>query len=317
MKILVTGANGFVGRHLCQELLDEGNDVVAAVRREHTAPELTKEFPFGDLMGSVDWASALEGVDTVVHLAARVHVMQDTTADPSAAFRRTNVDGTMKLANAAAAAGVRRFVYMSSIKVNGEQTSDTPFDASSVPNPSDPYGVSKWKAESALSELAETGRMTVISVRTPLVYGPGVGGNMMRLMRLASKGYPVPLGDIRNKRTMISVWNLAQLLTSCATRSGLTSGLVLAGDSHSPSTPELYRELAVAIGSRPRLWNIPVPVLFAIGRLTGKSQEVARLCDSLEVRTSSSIPGFNWAAPVSFHEGVQRFGSEWNRAGAL
>jgi nucleoside-diphosphate-sugar epimerase len=313
MKVLVTGANGFVGTHLCRHLRRDGHDVVAAVRGPQSAPDQTQEFAFGDLLGPVDWKSALEGVDAVVHLAARVHVMKDTSSDPDAEFRKINVDGTMRLAKAAAAAGVQRFVYMSSIKVNGERTLATPFRASSASNPSDPYGVSKWEAELALAELAASSGMAVVSVRTPLVYGPGVRGNMARLIRMASAGYPVPLGSIRNKRTMISVWNLADLLASCSTKDELGSGLVLAGDSHSPSTPELYRELAAAVGTRPRILNIPVWLMSALGRLTGKSDEVSRLCDSLEVSTSSNIAGFDWEAPLSFEDGVRRFGSQWSK----
>ncbi len=242
--------------------------------------------------------------------------MRETVSDPEAAFLRTNVEGTMNLANAAAAAGVRRFVFMSSIKVNGEQTLDFPFDASAIANPLDPYGVSKWKAELALSELAASSEMVVISIRTPLVYGPGVGGNMARLIRLASDGIPLPIGRIRNKRTMISVWNLVDLLVTCATQSGLTSGLVVAGDVYSPSTPELYRELVAAIGAQPRILSSPVVLLSALGKLTGKSREVSRLCDSLEVRTSSTIEGFDWEAPLTFQEGIRRFGSRWSREGA-
>lgn len=280
------------------------------------APDKTEEFVFGDLLGPVDWTLTLADVHTVVHLAARVHVMEDASRDPQAEFRRVNVDGTMKLATAAAAAGVQRFVYMSSIKVNGERTQDAPFRASSVSNPSDPYGLSKWEAELALNELAASSGMTVISVRTPLVYGPGVGGNMARLVRVASAGYPVPLGGIRNKRTMISVWNLADLLASCATTEGLTSGLVLGGDGHSPSTPELYRELAIAIGTRPRVFNLPVGLMSVLGRITRKSEVVSRLCDSLEVKNSSSIEGFDWRAPLSFQDGVRRFGAQWSEGGA-
>lgn len=316
MKILVTGANGFVGTHLCEHLLRDGHHVVAAVRSPHTAPDQTEELAYGDLLGPVDWTSALEGVHTVVHLAARVHVMKDESSDPASEFRKTNVEGTMKLATAAAAAGVQRFVHMSSIKVNGERTLASPFTASSPAVPVDPYGVSKWKAELALTELAGSTGMTVISVRTPLVYGPGVRGNMARLVRMALAGFPAPLGGIRNKRTMISVWNLADLLASCATAEQLTSGLVLAGDAYSPSTLELYRELASALGKKPRTLNLPVALLSALGRISGKSDEVSRLSDSLEVTTSSTIDGFDWTAPHSFHDGVRRFGSQWMKDGA-
>lgn len=316
MKILLTGANGFVGTYLCQQLLKADHDVVAAVRSPRTAPDQTTEFAYGDLLGEVDWMSALDGVQAVVHLAARVHIMKDASSDPDVEFRRVNVDGTMKLATAAAAAGVRRFVYMSSIKVNGERTLAAPFHASSGSNPVDSYGVSKWEAELALAELAASSEMAVISVRTPLVYGPGVRGNMARLVRMASAGYPLPFGSIRNKRTMISVWNLADLLASCSTIDGLTSGLILAGDDHSPSTPELYRELARALGTQPRVFSVPVALMSSLGRITGKSDEVSRLCDSLEVTTSSTIEGFNWEPPLSFEDGVRRFGSHCVKDGA-
>lgn len=317
MKILVTGANGFVGAHLCEQLLGEGHDVIAAVRTPATAPHGTTEFVTGDLSGPIDWSPALHDVQAVVHLAARVHVMDDTAADPAAEFRRTNVDGTARLAEAAAAAGVGRFVFMSSIKVNGERTTDKPFHAYSTADPSDPYGASKWEAEVALAKLADRSGMAAISVRTPLVYGPGVRGNMARLVRMASIGFPVPLGGIRNKRTMISVWNLADLLASCATSQGLGSGLVLAGDGYSPSTPELYRTLAEAVGVVPRVFSVPVALLSSVGRVAGKGKELTRLCESLEVTTSSTIREFHWTAPTSFENGVRRFGSEWSKKGAL
>ena len=313
MKVLVTGANGFVGTHLCQHLLKRGHDVVAAVRFARTAPDETREFAYGGLLDPVDWASALDGVDSVVHLAARVHVMNDTSSNPLDEFRKTNVDGAVKLANAALSAGVRRFVYMSSIKVNGERTVESPFHALGAANPSDPYAVSKWEAELALADLVASNAASVISVRTPLVYGPGVRGNMARLMRMACAGYPLPLGSVRNKRTMISVWNLADLLASCATREGYTSGLVLAGDVHSPSTPELYRELAAAVGTRPRMINVPVELLRALGGMTGRSREISRLCDSLEVANSSTIEGFQWMPPLSFQDGVLKFGTHWSK----
>lgn len=317
MKILVTGANGFVGTHVCKQLVADGHQVVAAVRVRGTAPDETEEFAFGDLVGPVDWPYALEGVETVVHLAARVHVMKDASVDPLGEFRKTNVDGTMKLAIAAAAAGVGCFVYMSSIKVNGERTVATPFDASSASEPCDPYGVSKWEAELALEKLTTSNDMKVICVRTPLVYGPGVRGNMARLLQMAVAGYPAPLGSIRNKRTLISVWNLAHLLSSCATTKDLSSGLVLAGDGYSPSTPELYRVLATAVGTRARILNVPVALMSALGRICGRSKEVTRLCESLEVETSSTIQGFAWSPPWSFQDSVRKFGSQWKKEGSL
>ena len=308
MRVLVTGAGGFVGNYVCRRLRQDQHEVWAAVRRAGSAPVETREFVVGDLGDDVNWSAALDGVEAVIHLAARVHVMKEVSGDPLTEFRRINVAGSLNLAKSAQRHGVGRFVYMSSIKVNGERTASEPFDASSMPAPSGPYGLSKWEAEEGLAELSSEGEMKVISVRCPMVYGPGVGGNMARLMRWAGKGYPVPLGAVHNKRTLISVHNLADVLAACACEEGLTSGLVLAGDEHSPSTSELFRQLASAMGRPAHLLSVPASWISAVGKLAGRRDEVARLMESLEVRTSTTVEGFSWSPVTSFQDAIRELG---------
>lgn len=313
MKIVVTGASGFVGRYVCSRLIRDGHEVRAVVRRANSAPRHTREFTVGDLGSDVDWDSALTGADAVIHLAARVHVMEETARDPLSEFRRINVNAAVNLAECAEKRGIQRFVNMSSIKVNGERTTSVPFKASSFPQPSGPYSLSKWEAEQQLAELSARSNMSVISVRAPMVYGPGVGGNMARLTRLAKSGWPVPLGSARNKRTLVSVQNLADLLTLCATSPGLSSGLVLAGDAHSPSTRELYCELARAFGRTPRLLNVPVPLMSLLGGLLNKRDDISRLMDSLEIETSTTVENFRWTPPLSFSDGIRLLALEAQR----
>jgi nucleoside-diphosphate-sugar epimerase len=232
--------------------------------------------------------------------------MKEQSPDPVAEFRAVNVEPLQSLARAAAEHGVGRFVFLSSIKVNGESTTTDPYDARSTRNPLDPYAVSKAEGEVALeSELGGTDVELVI-VRTPLVYGPGVGGNFARMLRLVSKELPLPLGSIRNRRTMVSIWNLSDLLSSAASESAASSAIVVAGDPTSPSTPELLRMLAKCLGVRSRVFSFPTPLLHAAGTLTGQSQEVRRLTDSLEVVAGSSTSEWVWRPKLSLEDGICR-----------
>ena len=304
MKILVTGANGFVGAHLCDHLLAEGHTVVAAVREESKAPAGTTPAAVGEIGPGTDWSGALKDVEAVIHLAARVHVMNDTSADPLAEFRRVNVGGTRALFEAATAAGVRRFVFLSSIKVNGEETG-TPFTAVSPALPQDPYGVSKHEAEVLLTEGADGGPEVVI-VRTPLVYGPRVKGNFIRMLRLASSSIPIPLATVKNHRTKVSVWNLADLLTRAATEPAAAGTTIVTGDPTSPSTPELFQSLYAAMGRRSRLVPFPQGVLALAARLAGQRSSLDRLTQSLEVVPGSATTSWAWVPPLDFDEGIRR-----------
>lgn len=315
VKILLTGATGFVGRELGPLLVAQGHHVVAAVRSAAQLPAQIEQRVVGDLRKFTAWPELFDDVDAVVHLAARVHQMKDAAADPLESFRAMNTELTATLAEAAQQAGVTRFVFLSSIKVNGESTPERPsrpFSIDSIPAPQDPYGVSKFEAEQALLAIANAkadgakAGMKIVSVRSPMVYGPKGKGNVQRLAGLVRKGLPVPFGSIRNRRTMISVQNLADLLCNLCAVDQETPGyaLVLAGDAQSPSTAELYRELAAALGVPARLLPVPVPLLALLGRITGRSAEIARLTESLEIRTGSTDPSFAWQPPLSFSEGI-------------
>ncbi|TFD29197.1 NAD-dependent epimerase/dehydratase family protein [Cryobacterium lyxosi] len=306
MKIFVTGANGFVGRHTCTHLLDRGHDVTAGVRTAGSAPLGTEECLVGDLGPASDWNKDLSGHDAIVHLAARVHVMNDTAKDPLAEFRRVNTFGTVALAQAASSQGVPRFVFLSSIKVNGEKTDGRPFTAKDSPDPQDSYGVSKHEAEVALRSVERETDLQVVVVRTPLVYGPGVGGNFVKTLSLARSGIPLPLRSLRNSRTLCSVWNLVELLEKCASDEAAAGALVLAGDLTSPSTGGLVREISRAMGKRSRNFSFPPALLGLAGRATGKSAIIRRLTQSLEVTAGSSSTAFTWHPSERFEDSIKR-----------
>jgi UDP-glucose 4-epimerase len=305
-RVLVTGATGFVGAALVPALQARGWRVRAAVRSPgRTAAD--EETVVGSLGEPFDWAPALHGVDRVVHLAARVHVMQDTAADPLAEFRRTNVAGTLALARAAADAGVRRFVFVSSIKVNGEGTREgVPFTADDPPAPVDPYGVSKREAEHGLFEIGRDTGMEVVVVRPPLVYGPGVKANFQAMMRWLMRGVPLPLGAVRNRRTLVGIDNLVDLIATCLEHPSAAGEVFLAGDDEDLSTSELLRRLASALGVRARLLPVPAALLETAAALLGKRAVAQRLCGNLQVDIGKARRLLGWAPPVPVDEGLRR-----------
>lgn len=272
----------------------------AALRRPVEGPGSSEHAVVGDIDGDTDWTAALEGVDAVVHLAARVHVMRDTP-DGAAEFRRTNTDGTLKLASHAARAGVRRMVFVSSIKVNGEGTHGSPYTASSTPAPVDPYGVSKLEAELGLREIS--GFESVI-VRPPLVHGPGVKGNLQRFCRLARAGLPMPFGSIRNRRDLVGVENLVDLLAVSLSHPAAAGRTFLVSDDHALSTPELYGAIAAAMNRPARMLPVPVAALRALGALAGLRDEVERLTGSLQVDITETKRVLGWAPPRTVEEGL-------------
>jgi nucleoside-diphosphate-sugar epimerase len=309
MKILVTGASGFVGSALLGTLSAEPQrQLVAATRSGAMASSPGVAcLRVGDLGPTLDWRSALSGVHTIVHLAARVHVMRDAVADPLAEFRRVNVEGTLNLARQAAAAGAKRFIYVSSIKVNGEATAPgRPFTSRDRAAPCDAYGVSKHEAEQGLDALGAQVGMTVVTVRPPLVYGPGVRANFLRLMVLIDRRIPLPLGGVTNARSLVSVWNLCDLIRTLIDAPSLRSGVYLASDGEDLSTPSLIRRIANLMRRPGRLFSIPVPMLEALARLVGKAEEIGRLCDSLAVDISATRHELNWAPPMSVDESLHR-----------
>lgn len=306
--VLVTGANGFIGRKLCVSFEEHGYVIRAAVRESSHATGLSKAanvVAVGAIGTETDWSVALHGVETVVHLAARVHVLREKARDPLAEFRLVNVAGTERLSRMAASAGVRRLVYVSSIKVNGEHTHGSPFTEADTPDPQDAYGLSKREAEQALLKIAAETGLEVVIARPPLVYGPGVGGNFLRMMDWINRGLPLPLGSIRNSRSLIYLDNLVHALVLCATHPRAAGEIFLVSDGEDVSTPELIRRLARAMERRPRLVAFPPALLRLAGLLTGKSDEVERLLGSLRVDSSKIRGELQWTPSFSIDQGLR------------
>lgn len=301
-KILVTGANGFVGRILCDTLRKKGGDVIAAVRTKRSAGE----FQTGDLSEVTDWTDALAGVKTVIHLAARVHVLNDTAHNPLAAFRAVNVDGTLNLATQAAKSGVKRFVFISSIGVNGAATFAEPFTELSTPRPHSPYAVSKLEAEEGLKDVCRKAGMEFVIVRPPLVYGPGAPGNFATLLKLVHRRFPLPLGSVSNRRSMIALENLVDFITLCADTPAAANQLFLVADGEDVSTPSLIRSLAAGMGVPARLFCVPLWVLDAGARATGKRGMFQQLCGSLQLDTRKATNLLEWKPPATTDEALRR-----------
>ena len=301
-RVLVTGATGFVGRTLCETLSSAGFQIRAAVRRSGRVAAGIEQIVVGDIDRNTDWTEALRDVDAVVHAAARAHIMNAKPSDMDL-YYETNARGTARLAQAAASAGVSRFGYVSSIKVNGEECARD-YRATDTPAPRDPYGKSKWEGEQAL--LAASGPMLAAIVRPPLVYGPGVRANFLRLMQWVDREYPLPLGSIENRRSLVSVWNLCELLVHLLRHPLTTSQAWLVSDGEELSTPALIRKIAAAMGRRARLLPVPVAMLQLAGALTGKSAEVARLRGSLAVDITATRQGLGWSPQLTMDEALRR-----------
>ena len=309
--IAVTGAAGFVGAALCGELYSRGFAVRSVVRSLHSAEPASgvEQIAVSNLDAATDWSSALGDVDCVIHCAARAHVMHETEADALAAYRSVNVDGSRRLAEQAAAAGVRRLVYLSSIKVNGESTDGLPrpFGArNDEVNPEDSYGVSKWEAEQALWAVAASTCLEVVVVRPPLVYGPSVKGNLARLLKLVRLGVPLPFGAVQNQRSLIGLDNLVDLLIRCVDHPAAAGQTLLVSDGEDISTPDLLRYMANALGRSARLLPVSVALLRLVGRALGKQAEIDRLVGSLKIDSRHTRELLDWNPPVSVAEGIRR-----------
>lgn len=305
-RILVTGAAGFVGRALCRELIARGEKVRAAVRRPGNVPMGYELAMVGDIGAATDWSAALDGVNAIVHLAARVHVMHDTVADPLALFREVNVAGTERLARAAAAAGVRRFVYLSSVKVNGETTSERPFNEKDLPHPQDAYAISKWEAEQALTRIAAETGLEIVILRPPLVYGPGVAANFLSLLRWVERGVPLPLASLQNQRSLIYLDNLVGAIKACLEHPAAAGQTFMVSDGEAVSTPRLVRLLAQGLLRPPHLFPVPLFLLRLVAIMTGTSAQVDRLSGSLAVDNKKIHEMLGWVPPCSLEEGLVR-----------
>lgn len=308
MKVLVVGASGFVGGHLIRRLATDGVPLRAGLHRNRgDLPAGTDVAENVDLEGPFDWSSAVAECDAVVHLGARVHVMRESGANALDAYRRVNVNGTLSLARHAAAAGVRRFVFLSSIKVCGESTPpDAPFAETAVPNPQDPYGLSKLEAEHGLLELSRVSGMQVVVLRPPLIYGPGVRANFLSMMRWLRRGVPLPLGGIENRRSLIGVGNMVDLICACLRHPAAAGEVFMASDGEDLSTPELLRRLALALDTKARLLTVPVGLLEGAAALAGQRALAHRLCLSLCLDSKKAQRLLGWRPPFSVDEELQR-----------
>ncbi|MFM8333833.1 MAG: NAD-dependent epimerase/dehydratase family protein [Candidatus Methylumidiphilus sp.] len=311
MKVLVTGAGGFVGRHLCAHLSACGHYVIAAVRRPGVvmadetvvAPDLA----VGDLPTQV-----LRQCACVIHLAGRAHVLREVVADPTAAFTAANVTASRRLAQAAAAAGVGRFVLASSIGVNGGQTRGEPFSEASPTQPSEPYAHSKLAAERAVLEVAgQTAGMACVIVRPPLVYGPDAPGNFGLLLRLLATGAPLPFAALHAQRSLVSVWNLADFLRVCAEHEAAVGELFLVSDADDVSLPDIFRHLSEGYGRGNRLFALPPKLLALSAKLAGKGGAFAKLAAELRVDSRKAERLLGWRPPLSAAEGLRRTGREY------
>lgn len=313
MKILVTGANGFVGSELVAELKRQAVGVRVATRTPTNKFDDVETFTLRSFDADTDWGRSLVGVDVVIHLAARVHVMKDTSANPLDEFRKVNVDGTVHLARSAANAGVKRFVYVSSVKVNGEETVfGGKYSEAILPAPKYPYECSKWEAEQALRKIyAETG-LEIVIIRPPLVYGAGVKGNFVQMLKVLAKGIPLPLASVINQRSLVYVGNLVDALIACATHPAAAGQTYLVSDGEDISTPDLLRRLGEGMECPARLFHCPPKLLEWAGAAVGKSDQVQRLLGSLQVDSGKIRRELNWMPPYSLQQGLQAT-AEWYR----
>ena len=317
--ILVTGASGFVGSALACELARRGQAVRAAARVAPVGlPVEIQATIMPDLGADGDWRPLLSGIDCIVHCAARVHVMRETAADAQAAYRRANVEGTLRLARQAAECSVRRLVLVSSIKVNGEQTAPGhPFTAVDRPQPVDPYGVSKWESEQALLALSRETGLDVVIVRPPLVYGPGVKANFLVMLRWLARGTPLPLGAVvHNRRSLVGLDNLCDLLIMCCTAPAARGQTFLAADGEDMSTTGLMQRMGAALGRPARLLPVSPALLQGGAALLGRKGVAQRLLGSLQLDITHTRATLGWTPPVTVDEGLRRVARAY-RAGIV
>jgi nucleoside-diphosphate-sugar epimerase len=306
-KVLVTGANGFIGTMLCKKLLNENFRVHGTVRpgKAYLLPEGVEAAHIESIDGDTDWKNTLEEINMIVHLAARVHIMNDIFADASSAYRYVNVAGTDLLSRMGAASGCRRFVFISSVKVNGEERAQ-PYTERDMPMPLDPYGISKWEAEQKLHKVAKETGMELVVLRPPLVYGSGVKANFLRLIKTVDRGFPLPLASVNNIRSLIYLENLVDAIITCLVHPKAAGETFLVSDNMDLSTPELIRLMVEAMGRKARLFSFPPHMLKTIGKITGRSSEIYRLMGSLCVDSSKIKMMLGWNPPYTPEEGIRK-----------
>lgn len=306
IKVLITGSNGFLGKFLCQYLSDKDYSIIAHTRTPQAFSQSNIEninFDLNDDLDSVD----LSGVNTIIHCAGRAHVMNETASSPLEAYRRINVEGTLNLARKAVQRGIKRFIYLSSIKVNGEEaTQQSPFKADDPIHTDDPYGLSKYEAEQALMKLADETGLEVVIIRPVLIYGPNVKANFKSMVSLATKKIPLPVGCLDNKRSMVSVYNLADLIHVCLTHPNAVGQVFLASDQDDISVKQLFEKLASLQNNK--LIKLPVPknLIFLLASFVGRSAMASRLCSELVVNTSKNTQILGWKAPYSTEQSLAK-----------
>jgi UDP-glucose 4-epimerase len=309
VKFLVTGANGFVGRRLCETFAESGTHVRAARRSDRPAQCAHPNIEFltvGDIGPETDWSVALKDIAVIIHLAARAHVMSDRAESPLDKYRWINVEGTRRLAESAAKAGIKRFVYVSSIKVNGEVTRDKSFTENDNPAPLDAYGLSKWEAELALQDISSRTGIELTIIRPPLVYGPGVKGNLLKLMQYLDKGYLLPLGNINNKRSLIALDNLVDIIALSATSANSAGQTFLVSDGEDLSTTELVQAIAAPLGKKPHLINVPENLFSFLKRVAPTLGPVIdRLTGSLVIDITKLKTVLNWTPRQNLQDGIE------------
>jgi nucleoside-diphosphate-sugar epimerase len=304
---LITGANGFVGQALCKRMISNGWRVRGTVRNRPLAFSRVvgaEAIEIPSIDSKTDWSKALVGVDTVVHLAARTHVMIEDSHDPLEAYRLINVAGTERLARSAGTFGVERFIYLSSVKVNGEGRAER-YTELDIPAPEDPYGISKWEAEQVLYDIAGRTGLEVVALRPPLVYGPGVKANFLRLLDLIYRGIPLPLASVDNRRSLIYLENLVDAIVTCINNPKATGQTYFVSDGDDASTPELIRRVATVLGRPARLFPFPPALMHVAGKILGKSAAMERLLGSLTVDPGKIRRELQWEAPYTMVQGLQ------------
>lgn len=315
--ILITGANGFVGRALCKELQIRNLNYKGVVRKNDSTKS-RNNFTIGNIDSTTDWSNLLKDVECVIHCAARTHIMNEGNRNTLKAYRSINVEGTHRLAIQAASLGVKRLIYISSIKVNGEGIDHLSSKNASiilskrkithmdVPDPKDSYSISKWEAEQVLWDISNKTGLEVVIIRPPLIYGPGVKGNLFRLVKLMRFGIPLPFAFVKNKRSLIGLDNLIDLLIHCFDHPSAPGRTFLVSDDKDISTPDLLHHIAKELGRSPRLIPLPVPILHLLGKIIGKREEIHRLTGSLQIDSSYTREILGWFPKISVEEGVRR-----------
>lgn len=304
-KILITGSNGFLGQYLCQFLAEQNYLVLAQTRKAQTFsyPNIINiNFDLNDSLDNID----LSKVEVIIHCAGRAHVMNETAASPLEAYRQTNVQGTLNLAKKAIQSGVKRFVYLSSIKVNGEQTTIQPFKPSDIVNPEDPYGLSKYEAEQALLDLSKETGLEVVIIRPVLIYGPNVKANFKSMVGLASKKLPLPIGCLDNKRSMVSIYNLADLIYTCMSHPKANREIFLASDQEDISVKQLFEKLAYYQNNKLIMLPVPKSLINFLASLIGKKAVASRLCSELVVDGSKNTQLLGWTAPYTVDASLEK-----------